>query len=145
MLRSLFAGVSGMRAHQLDMDIIADNIANVNTAGFKASRMTFKEVYSQVLRQARAPSGSQGGTNPIQVGLGVAMASVDTLLAQGAPQATGRDTDLAIDGAGFFILTPDDGLTRYYTRAGNFSVDSQGNLVYVNGMKVMGWNADLAT
>ncbi|MEW6045929.1 MAG: flagellar hook protein FlgE [Bacillota bacterium] len=144
MLRSLFSGVSGMRTHQLDMDVIADNIANVNTAGYKAGRMTFKQVYSQLLRGARGPLGNQGGINPLQVGLGVTTGSIDTLFTQGAPQATGRDTDLAIDGNGFFVLTT-DGTTRYYTRSGNFSVDSGGNLVYANGMKVMGWNADPAT
>lgn len=144
MLRSLFSGVSGMRTHQLDMDVIADNIANVNTAGYKAGRMTFKQVYSQLLRGARGPLGNQGGVNPLQVGLGVTTGSIDTLFTQGAPQATGRDTDLAIDGNGFFVLTT-DGTTRYYTRSGNFSVDSGGNLVYANGMKVMGWNADPAT
>lgn len=139
MLRSLFAGVSGMRTHQLDMDVIADNIANVNTTGFKASRMTFKEVYSQLLRSARGPMGDLGGVNPLQVGLGVTTGSIDTLFTQGAPMSTGRDTDLAIDGNGFFVLT--DGTSRYYTRAGNFSVDSAGYLVYTNGMKVMGWTA----
>ncbi|MBE3598019.1 MAG: flagellar hook-basal body complex protein [Limnochordaceae bacterium] len=139
MLRSLFSGVSGMRTHQLDMDVIADNIANVNTTGFKASRMTFKEVYSQLLKGARAPLGNMGGVNPVQVGLGVTTGSTDTLFTQGAPQATGRDTDLSINGNGFFVLT--DGTNRYYTRAGNFTVDSNGSLVYTNGMKVLGWNA----
>ncbi len=140
MLRSLFAGVSGMRTHQLNMDVIADNIANVNTTGFKAGRMTFKEVYSQLLRAARGPMGDLGGVNPLQVGLGVTMGSIDTLFTQGAPQATGRDLDLSIDGNGFFVLT--DGQNRYYTRAGIFSIDSEGNLVYTNGMKVMGWVGD---
>ncbi|WP_324667577.1 flagellar hook protein FlgE [Geochorda subterranea] len=140
MLRSLFAGVSGMRTHQLNMDVIADNIANVNTTGFKAGRMTFKEVYSQLLRAARGPMGDLGGVNPLQVGLGVTMGSIDTLFTQGAPQATGRDLDLSIDGNGFFVLT--DGQNRYYTRAGIFSIDSEGNLVYTNGMKVMGWMGD---
>ncbi|HEY8425800.1 MAG TPA: flagellar hook protein FlgE [Limnochordales bacterium] len=143
MLRSLFAGVSGMRTHQLNMDVIADNIANVNTTGFKAGRMTFKEVYSQLLRAARGPMGDLGGVNPLQVGLGVTMGSIDTLFTQGAPQATGRDLDLCIDGNGFFVLT--DGQNRYFTRAGIFSIDSEGNLVYTNGMKVMGWNGDPVT
>ncbi len=143
MLRSLFAGVSGMRTHQLDMDVIADNIANVNTTGFKAGRMTFKEVYSQLLRSARGPMGDLGGVNPLQVGLGVTMGSIDTLFTQGALQATGRELDLSIDGNGFFVLT--DGQNRYFTRAGIFSIDSEGNLVYTNGMKVMGWNGDPVT
>lgn len=139
MLRSLFAGVSGMRTHQLNMDVIADNIANVNTAGYKSSRLTFKEVYSQLLRGARGPLGDRGGVNPLQIGLGVTVGSIDTLFVQGAPQATGRDTDISIDGNGFFILA--DGDRTFYTRAGMFSVDSSGFLVHVNGMKVKGWVA----
>lgn len=143
MLRSLFSGVSGMRTHQLDMDVIANNISNVNTTGFKASRFTFKEVYSQLLRPGRGPLGNRGGVNPQQVGLGVTPASMDTIFIQGPPQATGRDTDVCINGGGFFVVT--NGQDRFFTRAGNFSVDSGGYLVYSNGMQVMGWNADRAS
>lgn len=139
MLRSLYAGVSGVRSYQFSLDVIADNIANVNTTGYKAARTTFRELYSQLLSPARRPTGNLGGVNPRQVGLGVSVASTDTLFAQGAPQATGRATDLAINGNGFFILT--DGQRQFYTRSGVFSIDSDGNLVYVNGMQVMGWNA----
>lgn len=139
MLRSLFAGVSGLRNHQIRMDVIGNNIANVNTVGFKAGRATFREMFSQLLAAASAPQGGRGGTNPLQVGLGVSLASIDTLHEQGNLEATGVATDLAIDGAGFFVVT--DGQRRFYTRAGAFSWDDSYNLVTPSGLKVLGWLA----
>jgi flagellar hook protein FlgE len=139
MLRSLFAGVSGLRNHQIRMDVIGNNIANVNTVGFKAGRATFREMFSQLLAAASAPQGGRGGTNPLQVGLGVSLASVDTLHEQGNLESTGVATDLAIDGAGFFVVS--DGQRRFYTRAGAFSWDDSYNLVTPSGLKVLGWLA----
>ena len=141
MLRSLFAGVSGLRNHQIRMDVIGNNIANVNTVGFKAGRATFREMFSQLLAAASAPQGGRGGTNPLQVGLGVSLASVDTLHEQGNLESTGVATDLAIDGAGFFVVS--DGQRRFYTRAGAFSWDDSYNLVTPSGLKVLGWLAQI--
>ena len=141
MMRSMFSGVSGLRNHQIRMDVIGNNIANVNTVGFKSGRVNFAEVFSQTLRGAASPTANTGGTNPQQVGLGMAVSSIDTLHTQGNLQVTGKMTDMAIQGNGFFVVT--DGGQRYFTRAGDFDVDAQGNLVNPsNGMKVMGWIAD---
>lgn len=147
MLRSMFAGVSGLKAHQMRMDVIGNNIANVNTAGYKASRVTFQEMLSQTTRGATAPTANRGGSNPQQVGLGVQLGSIDVKHTQGNTQSTGYITDLAIEGDGFFILAEgEDGLNRLYTRAGIFGLDSggtEGNLVsLVNGMRVMGYRAE---
>ncbi|MDI6895080.1 MAG: flagellar hook protein FlgE [Bacillota bacterium] len=139
MLRSLFAGVSGLRNHQIRMDVIGNNIANVNTVGFKAGRATFREMFSQLLSAASAPQEGRGGTNPLQVGLGVSLASIDTLHEQGNLESTGVATDLAIDGAGLFVVS--DGQQRFYTRAGAFSWDDSYNLVTPSGLKVLGWLA----
>jgi len=141
MMRSLFAGISGLRNHQTRMDVIGNNIANVNTVGFKASRVNFQDMLSQTIQGASSGQGNLGGTNPQQVGLGMALASIDTLFTDGSTQPTGKPTDLAISGSGFFILS--DGLNKVYTRAGNFDFDNQGNfLVPGTGYKVMGWLAD---
>ncbi|WP_434630393.1 flagellar basal-body rod protein FlgF [Thermoanaerobacterium thermosaccharolyticum] len=137
MLRSMYSAVSGLKAHQAEMDVIGNNIANVNTVGFKASRMTFKEIFNQTIKGASAPQGSGGGTNPQQVGLGVAIASIDTLFTNSGSQRTDNPTDLSIDGNGFFIVN--NGGANLYTRAGNFSFDSNGDLVTPDGYKVMGW------
>ncbi|MGF7431719.1 flagellar hook protein FlgE [Thermoanaerobacterium thermosaccharolyticum] len=137
MLRSMYSAVSGLKAHQAEMDVIGNNIANVNTVGFKASRMTFKEIFNQTIKGASAPQGSGGGTNPQQVGLGVAIASIDTLFTNCGSQRTDNPTDLSIDGNGFFIVN--NGGANLYTRAGNFSFDSNGDLVTPDGYKVMGW------
>ncbi|MFU0783599.1 MAG: flagellar basal-body rod protein FlgF [Thermoanaerobacterium thermosaccharolyticum] len=137
MLRSMYSAVSGLKAHQAEMDVIGNNIANVNTVGFKASRMTFKEIFNQTIKGASAPQGNGGGTNPQQVGLGVAIASIDTLFTNGGSQRTDNPTDLSIDGNGFFIVN--NGGANLYTRAGNFSFDSNGDLVTPDGYKVMGW------
>lgn len=138
MMRSMFAGVSGLRNHQIRMDVIGNNIANVNTIGFKKSRVTFQEMLNQTMRGASSPQSNRGGTNPQQVGLGVSIAGIDTVHTDGGPQPTDQMTDLAIEGDGFFIVR--DGRSEYYTRAGNFNFDAEGNLVNPsNGMKVMGW------
>ncbi|NLV91199.1 MAG: flagellar hook protein FlgE [Firmicutes bacterium] len=141
MMRSLFAGVSGLRNHQTRMDVIGNNIANVNTVGFKSSQVTFQDALSQTLRGASAAAKGRGGTNPHQVGLGMTIGSVSINHTQGSTQPTGKPTDLALEGDGFFVLR--DGARQYYTRAGTFSMDEQGNLVNEpNGMLVVGWNAD---
>ncbi|MGE5559975.1 MAG: flagellar hook protein FlgE [Chloroflexota bacterium] len=141
MMRSMFAGVSGLRNHQIRMDVIGNNIANVNTMGFKASRVSFQEVFNQTIRGASAPYGLRGGTNPQQVGLGMTVASIDTFQVQGNLQLTGKMTDLAIQGNGFFIMNEDG--KRVYTRSGNFDLDSEGYLINPgNGMRVQGWTAD---
>ncbi|HBT49415.1 MAG: Flagellar protein [Caldanaerobacter subterraneus] len=137
MLRSMYSAISGLQAHQAKLDVIGNNIANVNTVGYKASRMTFKEIFSQTIKGASAPQGNGGGTNPQQIGLGVAIASIDTLFTRGGAQRTDNPTDLSIDGNGFFIVS--NGESILYTRAGNFSFDSNGDLVTPDGYKVLGW------
>lgn len=141
MLRSMYAGVAGLRVHQTKMDVIGNNIANVNTAGFKASTVTFKEMLSQTLRAASEPGNGRGGLNPMQVGLGVVLGSIDTDLSQGNLQATGKMTDIAIQGNGLFVIN--NGTQNVFTRAGVFTFDQNGNLVHrTTGYKVMGWMAD---
>lgn len=127
MLRSLFSGVSGLRNHQTRMDVIGNNIANVNTVAYKTSQVIFKDIFSQTIRGASAPSATRGGTNPMQVGLGVSIANISVNHTQGSLQSTGRVTDLAIEGDGFFVIS--NGLEKFFTRAGNFEIDSQGFLV----------------
>ena len=139
MMLSLYSGVSGLEGHQTRMDVIGNNIANVNTIGFKASRVTFADTLSQTLRGSVAPQGQKGGVNALQVGLGVNIASIDVLQTQGSPMSTGNLTDLGIQGDGYFILN--DGATNYYTRAGNFILEN-GHLVSAsNGLAVQGWIA----
>ena len=141
MMRSLFSGVSGLKNHQTRMDVIGNNIANVNTTGFKASRVNFQDVLSQTMQGASASQGTRGGTNSLQVGLGVGVASIDTIFTDGSYQSTGKMTDLAVKGQNLFILS--DGAQEYYTRAGNFDFDSTGNYGATGtGLKVMGWMAD---
>ncbi len=137
MMRSLSSAVTGLNAHQMQMDVIANNIANVNTVGYKGSRVTFADAFSQTLRDAVAPYGDRGGVNPIQMGMGVGINSIDMINTQGSMQGTGHATDMGIDGNGYFVLSDGDGLV--YTRAGTFNWDSSGTLVYSNGMKVQGW------
>ena len=142
MMRSLFAGVSGLQNHQTRMDVVGNNIANVNTYGFKRGRVTFKDMISQSLSGAAKPQEDRGGINPQQVGLGMMVATIDTIHTQGALQVTGVNTDLAIQGEGFFIEKR--GNNSYYTRNGAFSLDKDGYLVNPsNGYKVQGWNAVL--
>jgi flagellar hook protein FlgE len=138
MLRSLFAGISGLRAHQTMMDVTGNNIANVNTAGYKASQTVFQDTLSQMLTPAGSPQGQLGGTNPAQVGLGAKIAGIFTNFGQGASQMTGRSTDLMISGDGMFVVRQDG--QDLYTRAGAFNFDSSGQLVTPNGGKVLGWN-----
>jgi flagellar hook protein FlgE len=139
MLRSLFSGISGLRAHQQMMDVTGNNISNINTAGFKSSQATFADTLSQMVRGAGAPQAGNGGTNPAQVGLGVRLAGIETNFAQGAAQITGRNTDLMIQGDGFFVVR--DGGEQLYTRAGSFSFDTDGRLVGSGGKVVQGWLA----
>lgn len=141
MMRSLFAGVSGLKNHQTRMDVIGNNISNVNTYGFKTSRVTFQDMLSQTLSGAAKPEENIGGINPKQVGLGMTIASIDRIFTQGSIQTTGNQTDLAISGDGFFVVS--DGDKDFYTRAGTFSLDRDGNLVNpANGLKVQGWMAE---
>jgi len=140
MMRSLFAGVSGLQNHQTRMDVIGNNIANVNTYGFKKNRVNFQDIFYQQLQGAARPTEDLGGINPQEVGLGMSVASIDTIHNQGAFQTTGVGTDLAIQGTGFFIL--DDRGSQLYTRAGTFALDENGTYVNPgNGMKVQGWMA----
>lgn len=142
MMRSLFAGVSGLQNHQTRMDVVGNNISNVNTYGFKKGRVTFKDMISQSLSGAAKPQEDRGGINPQQVGLGMQVATIDTIHTQGALQVTGVNTDLAIQGEGFFIEKK--GNSSYYTRNGAFSLDKNGYVVNPsNGYKVQGWNAVL--
>ena len=139
-MRSLFAGVSGLKVHQTRMDSIGNNIANINTVGFKSSRTTFADMLSQTQAGAAAPSQTVGGTNPKQIGLGVAVASIDLIFTDGSPQGTGKNTDLALSGNGLFVVKNGD--STFYTRDGAFSFDEQGYYVLPgSGLKVQGWNA----
>lgn len=137
MVRSLYSGVSGLRTHQTRMDVIGNNIANVNTYGFKAGRATFKDVYYQTLSGASSPDESRGGSNPNQVGYGVQLGSIDTLHTVSGFQSTGSGLDLAIGGEGFFqVMDPAGNVS--YTRAGNFRLDAAGNLTDGSGNFVLG-------
>lgn len=141
MMRSLFSGVSGLKNHQTRMDVIGNNISNVNTAGFKGSRVVFQDMLSQTIQSASSPQGNRGGTNPQQVGLGVGVGSIDTVYSDGNVQSTGKNTDLCISGNGFFIVS--DGANKIYSRAGAFEFDEEGNYVIPgSGLKVQGWMAD---
>ena len=141
MLRSMFAAVSGLQAHQTFMDVVGNNIANVNTTGFKAGTVEFEDLLSQTMHGAGSPSaGVAGGTNPAQVGLGVRLAGIGTNFSQGASQETGRQTDFAIQGDGFFIVN--QGGIRAYTRNGSFALDGLGQLVTGDGGLLQGWQAD---
>lgn len=142
MMRSMFSGVSGLKAHQTRMDVIGNNVANVNTVGFKSGRVTFQEIFSQTLRGAGAPDTTtgRGGTNPMQVGLGLGVGAVDTIMTRGSVQRTDNPTDLSIEGEGFFIVKGGSADTFKFTRAGNFGLDKQGNLVTGSGMNVYGWH-----
>ena len=142
MMRSLWSGVSGLQAHQVAMDVEGNNIANVNTVGFKYSRTNFQDLLSQTEKAATAPQGNLGGKNSLQVGLGSTVSSVETMFKQGSIQKTDKSTDMAISGDGFFVVTGDDGKSNKYTRAGDFNFDSNGNFVDSNGFKVEGWLAD---
>lgn len=140
MMRSLYSGVSGLQNHQTRMDVIGNNIANVNTYGFKRGRVDFQDMISQQLSGAAKPTTEVGGVNPKEVGLGMTVAAIDTIFTQGNLQSTGVSTDLAIQGNGFFIEK--NGEKSYYTRAGAFSLDNEGTLVNpANGYRIQGWMA----
>jgi len=143
MMRSLFSGISGLKGFQGSMDVIGNNISNVNTVGFKASRTTFQSMLLQTMIGAKAPDeGGRGGVNSLQIGLGSQIASVDKLMNQGSFQNTGSKTDLAVSGDGFFVLS--DSIQHFYTRAGNFSLDENGNFVQpTTGLKLQGWIAKI--
>ena len=141
MLQAMFNGVSAIEAHQEKMDVIGNNIANVSTTGYKAGRVTFEDQLSQTLQGASKSNASTGGTNPQQLGLGVKVASIDTIMTQGGLQSTSRATDMAIQGNGFFMEGNASGM--FYTRDGSFTLDSSGNLVNsADGSYVLGWSAD---
>lgn len=158
MLRSMYSAISGMNAFQTELDVVGNNIANVDTTGFKASRAEFSDILSQTMAGASAPANTGlGGTNAEQVGLGVNVASIYTPFTQGADQETGVNTDVALDGDGFFIVSPSATTNAptaadtaptvtpvganpvYYTRAGNFSVDASGDIVLPDGSKLLGY------
>jgi flagellar hook protein FlgE len=136
-LRSLFSGITGLRQHQTLMDVVANNIANVNTTGFKSSTVTFEDTLSQLVKSSAAPSATAGGLNPAQVGLGVQLGGITANFGQGSAQNTGKATDLMIQGDGFFVVR--NGSDIDYTRAGAFTFDSNGKLVNPEGMVVQGW------
>lgn len=140
MLRSMYSGVSGLKSNQTKMDVIGNNIANANTTAFKYSRVRFQDTFSQTQANAQAPNEQgQGGVNPKQIGLGVNIAAIDTIFEGSAIQPTGRDLDFAIEGEGFFVVSPNGSNTDIqYTRDGAFYKDYEGNLVNANGCKVMG-------
>lgn len=141
-MRSLWSGVSGLQSHQIAMDVEGDNIANVNTAGYKYSRANFSDLLSQTSKPATAPEGELGGKNAMQVGLGTQIISTQQIFTQGSLQTTDVWSDMAIQGEGFFVVSPDGGLTKYYTRNGAFTRDVLGNFVDSNGYIVQGWMRD---
>lgn len=140
MMRSLYSGVSGLQNHQTRMDVVGNNIANVNTTGFKRGRVNFQDMISQQMSGAAKPTTEVGGVNPKEVGLGMTVAAIDTVFTQGNLQSTGVSTDIAIQGNGFFLEK--NGEKSYYTRAGAFGIDNEGTLVNpANGYRVQGWMA----
>ena len=141
-MRSLWSGVSGLQAHQIAMDVEGNNIANVNTYGFKYNRANFADILSQNPRVATAPQGQLGGQNAMQIGLGTTINSTTRIFSQGTLTATDKQTDLALQGNGFFVVSPDGGTTRYYTRNGDFVRDKAGNFVNNSGYIVQGWTRD---
>lgn len=141
MMRSMFSAVSGLRNHQVRMDVIGNNIANVNTIGFKAGRVTFQDMMYELIKGSGAPMDSFGGTNPQQVGLGMMVRSIDTMMTQGSLESTGKATDIAIQGEGFFILDTGDG--NLFSRVGAFDINLKKELVDpATGYHVKGWMAD---
>lgn len=144
-MRSLWSGVSGLQAHQVAMDVEGNNISNVNTTGFKYSRADFGTMFSQTVKIATAPTDGRGGSNPLQIGLGVSVSSTTRIHSQGPVQTTNKNTDVAINGDGFFMVSDDGGLTRYLTRDGDFKLDAYGNFVNNAGFVVQGWNINWDT
>lgn len=144
-MRSLWSGVSGLRVHQIGMDVEGNNIANVNTYGFKYSRVNYNTMFSQTMAIATTPSGTLGGQNAMQIGLGVSANSTMRVHSQGSIQTTDRSYDVAINGNGYFLVSNDGGNNKYLTRDGSFNVDAAGNFVTTNGYVVQGWNRDPVT
>ncbi|MCC6382395.1 MAG: flagellar hook protein FlgE [Dehalococcoidia bacterium] len=143
MMRSLFSAISGMRNHMSFMDVVGNNIANVNTIAYKSSRVTFQDILGQTIKGASSPQNGRGGTNAAQIGLGMNLGGIDTVMSQGSLQSTGKLTDFAIQGDGFFVVS--DGQRNYYTRDGAFDIGVDGGLVNpVTGLRVLGWAADAA-
>jgi flagellar hook protein FlgE len=139
----MYAGISGMRGFQTKLDVIGNNIANVNTIGFKAGRVMFKDILSQTISGVTAPADGRGGINPQQIGLGVTLGAIDTLHTQGSAMTTYKVTDLRIDGDGFFVVSPNaDSDEIYLTRAGNFTLDAERKLVNADGMLVLDDNGE---
>jgi len=138
---AIFTGVTGLLAHQRRMDVVANNIANVNTIGYRSSRVLFQDLFSQTLNGGTPPTATSGGTNGSQVGLGVSVGAIEVNYGQGSLFSTGVSSDLAIQGSGFFVLS--NGTTRFYTRDGTFALNSQGVLVDPStGLRVSGYMAD---
>ncbi len=143
MMKSLWSGVSGLQAHQIAMDVEGNNIANVNTTGFKYERVSFADMLSQTYRLSSPPSGDLGGTNATQVGLGASVNATSRMFMQGSIQTTDKATDLAIEGDGFFVVSGDGGDTYQFTRNGDFSFDTKGNFVDNAGNIVQGWTREI--
>lgn len=139
MMKALYSGVSGMRSHQTKMDVIGNNIANVNTYGYKSQRTTFRDVYYQTVSNPSNATADRGGTNSAQVGYGAKIGSIDTLHTISGYSPTNSATDIYINGDGYFVVETSTG-DQLYTRLGAFNFDSAGNLVDPNGSQVMGWN-----
>lgn len=143
MMRSMSSAVSALRNHQTRMDVVGNNIANVNTVGYKTSRVIFKDSLNQMVRGAAGATDARGGTNPHQIGMGMSISSIDTIFGQGVPDFTGKLSDVMIEGEGFFMVSTDgDPNSKMYTRAGNFDIDTFGNLVNADGLRVLGYQAD---
>src|SRR4029077_17010055 len=144
MMRSMFAAISGLKNHQTFMDVVGNNIANVNTTGFKQSRVTFQDILSQTVRGASGPQGGRGGVNPEQVGWRLLIIGIDTIQTQGTLQSTGKQTDMAIQGDGYFVMS--DGKQDFFTRDGAFDLGTDGPLVNPSSaLPVMGWQANPVT
>ena len=140
MMRALFSAISGMKNHMSYMDVVGNNIANVNTIAFKSSRATFQDILGQTVRGASTPQAGRGGTNPAQIGLGMQLGGIDNIMTQGSLQSTGKLTDFAVQGDGFFVVS--DGTRNYYTRDGAFDISLSGEMVNsASGLKVQGWVA----
>jgi flagellar hook protein FlgE len=141
MLGSLYTSVAGLKGHMMSLNVSGNNIANINSIGFKGGRVTFQETLVQTLRGATKPHDGMGGVSPLQIGLGMGVGTIDNIFSQGVLQNTGVATDLGINGEGFFILS--DGETEYFTRVGSFGYDAEGNLINpANGLIVQGRLAD---
>ena len=145
MLRSMYSAVSGLSVNQKSMDVIGNNIANVNTIGYKQGRAVFQDLMSQTLIGGKTPTDSRGGINPRQVGAGAYLAAVDNIFEQGVLKSTNRTGDLAIEGEGLFVVRGEGAQQNFYTRAGDFNFDSSGTLTNPSGYKVQGWMSDPAT